>query len=333
MTGYSTVETAVANAVAAVRPTQFGADLRRYAPGIRSRDSARPSLADFELSLGLPVQRARKTMAAIATTRDPIDVSADEDYLAWVARVHRFLQAIAARAWDGIPAELRTAFFDLDELPPFAVEDYISNLRVPHPPRLSTSATAVGLSPQDLRRVTDLTDACRATAAYRAAATAAARARSERRFLARQRERLTTHRDRTQGSGSTLPDVSSSARDAADEIKQARNDFERDLAAYNELVHRCVGSWLAWAERDVELAPVDPGDFPIAVEYAKRSFQIHATTRGEYWFIKVASPFEIRLDGPLDGIYVCMGFSMFGLNEGGLTDLYGLRLKDLENAA
>ncbi len=333
MTGYSPLETALAATGEALQRTQLGNDLERFAPG--RRDGGRGGgndLAGLELSLGVPVQRTLKTMATLKGFGHRIDLSGDEDYLAWVWRLHAFARAVNAKAWQGIPAEYRTTFVDWDDVPEFAVEDYISHLREAHPPDLLTTAARIGVAPDQLRSVSELAAACRATPAYEAARSAARRARDVRHFLDRQRERYQEQRGRFVLEPLPLDESVKRIRSVMDGIVKGRNEFERALSTFNRLVNRSIGGMLSWAERHPQLPPVDPLDYPIAVEVARRSLRIHVTAPGEYWMLKTGAPFELKLNGPLDGIYFCDSYSMRIQGNEAMADLHGLRLKDLEAA-
>lgn len=333
VTGYSHLERALAATGAALQWTPLGSDLQRFAPG--RRDSGRGAgitLAGFELSLGVPVQRTVKTMATLRGGGQRVDLSGDDDYLAWVRRLHEFARAVTAKAWEGIPAEYRTAFVDWDDIPEFAVEDYISHLREAHPPNLVTTAAGVGVSSDQLRSVAKLASACRATPAYDAARSAALRARGEGHFLNRQRERYRAQRGRFVIEQRPLHESVKQVRAVMDGIVEGRNDFELALSNFNGLVNRCIGGMLAWAERYPQLPPVDPEDYPISVRVGRRTLRIYVTARGEYWTLKTGAPFELMLNGPLDGIYFCEGYSMRMQGAEAMADLHGFRLKDLEAA-
>jgi hypothetical protein len=337
MTGLSRLEASLRSAANSLRETAVGVDLARFAPGRRENGPSRPSLgiADFELSLGVPIQRTLKVMESMQRTRNWGQPSKEQaDYIAWIGRMHRFAQALAGHAWRGIPPELVVTYVDWDDLHPFAVADYISALRLAHPPSLLRAAAGVGLRHDELGSISQLIARCRGTAAYAAAGSAAHAALGDGRFLTRQRARR--HAQMTSltppGERVTLEEEIRRVRGWMDGLIEERTPFERAMAGYGELVNRSIACLLAWAERTLEVPQITETEHPIRAVTDSHRFRVHITANGHFWHLKVGGPFEVALDGPFDGIYMCVALSLHGLGNAGLADLHGIRLSDLEAA-
>jgi hypothetical protein len=337
MSGLSMLEASLSSAAHSLRRSAVGVDLAKFDPGRRENDPpfSLLRLANFELSLGVPIQRTLNVLESMQVTRNWTQASEQEtEYLAWIRRMHRFAQALAGHAWRGVAPELVVSYVDWDDLRPFAVKDYISGLRRAHPPNLVSAAAALGLGTDELAPTSNLIAQCRATAAYSRARDLAGATTADRRFLERQRARRAVQLASLtpSGQGLTLEAEVERLRGAMVRLIEQRTGFERTLAAYGELVSRVIACLFAWAERTVDVPAITESQEPISVDMESHRLRIHITSNGNYWHLKPGGPFEVALGGPLDGIYVCDALSLHGLGGATLADIHGFRLSDLEAA-
>jgi hypothetical protein len=331
------LEASIIRAGTALAQAPFGADLVRNHPSRRA-DPSGAGLADRELSAGPVVQRTVAVLNAAAITRtSPNLTDRDQRYVDWVNRVQRFLQALASELWGDIRGDIRHLFLDDDDLPPGPLStSYIPALRKPHTRPMRSVAPDILLDPTSLAPLARVWSAAHDTIVYRAAAAAATSVRREqglREKLAQTRrsyeEQLMPPRgprysDDVARWNALLRDAYSSLGPQAKYVVQA-------LRAYNRLVQAAIAATLGWAERGHPLPPLDPGNEPVSVLRDGGDLIVHLLTATEpAMLLHPSSPFEVKLQGPLDGLYLCTGIAVQIQGGAAMVDVWGYRLRELE---
>jgi hypothetical protein len=335
----SDLECSIRDTAESLRGSSFAQELRDRAPGRRLASGSGPAgigLADFELNLGIPIQRtihvleqARAASYQLRLTED------DREYVRWISVVHQFLRAVGDRFWRGIPESIRSVFFDGDNVPAFATT-FIPALRDPHPPDLRATADQVGLSTADLSRLGEVWGATRSTAAWSDAVQAASEVRKNSNVYRRIRERNRELRSRIWGrpdQPTTVGDYASWIRAAVDETFANDHPTERRLRAYNHLTQVALECLLGLLEQYPDNSVIRQLTGPIAVRHFKRDFGVRLIV-AQGSFIHPGAPFVIEANGPLDGVYQCTAFSFQGVGSThSIVDYQGRRLADLEEAS
>lgn len=324
-------EQAIVSAIEPVRSERFGQSLRRFHPNLRATRSSRmDDLANFEMGLGGPIGRTLGLVDIMRLTNTPhIRLTEDDrNYLLWVVSVHQYLQALTARWWQPISANVYAAFFDRDDAPQFAI-NYISGLRVLRCPSLIRSARLIGVERHGARAMQSLIDAAHTTNSWRDAHAAAERISADPTYCRRLLERRTRlGQELAPESGLTVEQVERRAMERIPQVLESSGEDERSLRRYNRLVQAGIASVLGWVERFADLEPITRLDEPAYVELDDGVELVHFTARVDYALLKKWTPFEVRTGEPLDGLYLCEGF-LYQFGADVMTDVHGSSLRSM----
>jgi len=341
----SSLERAVVNAGSTLSAGSFGAALRERDPGLRFGPKSGPSqLAMFELNAGPPVFRTLIVLDAADRTRRDLKLSPeDREYVRWVGYVQVALRTIADRFWGVIRPDIRLLVYDHDNTqvlhsgPP-----YVPGLRAKPGASLQTACGRVGIGETELSALAGCWHAAHSSDAYAAARGAATRIQLYDRLrhsLQTGLATLSVQAESAFGAGRTLSDVAKRLNAIADDAYEQSEPEVRVAAeairAYHELVQAILWALLGYAEQppgeDITLTTGLPR---MGVKHRWRHLeaQFTATDRDSFPFPKVSAPFRVDGRGLLDGLYICVGFAVHGLGEGGYVDLTGMLLRELERA-
>jgi hypothetical protein len=341
----SHLEEAALKAGMALRAVPFGKSMAAYDPGRRGGPGAAPSeLAGFELSAGPPVFRTLSVLdAASRTGRDLRLSDEDREYVRWIGEVQTALRSIADRFWGTIRPDVRQLVFDHDSVLIIrGGQAFIPGLRGRPGPSIHTACSRVGIGERELAALAECWHAAHSTEAYASARAADIRIRLHdglRRSLIRERAALATQADSMLLKGLTLGVVGRQlARLAADAYTRSAPDVQRaaeSIRSYNELIQAVLWTILGFSEQPREdQHPVPPGFPRVAVQHRWRHLEAHFTMplTDSMPFPKVYGPVRIDGRGPLDGIYICLGYSLREGRGQGYVDFTGLLLRELERA-
>ena len=338
----SEYEETLVSVAAALRTSKFANRLQHGAPGRRGPRSAGtqsggPShlgLAEFELSLGIPVQRTLYVLEQMKMGGYQVHLSDEErEYVQWVYAVWDFLRAVADRFWWKIPERIRSTFFDDDNAPSYATT-FIPGLRDVRPPDLRKAADAIGVSAAQIAELGKVWGRARRTPAWRTAWEAVGEIRSDATLFRRIQQRKHELREsiwRPSSSPMTVGDHAQSVRQAIRSAAAEDHPAERRLRAYNQLIQLSLSSLLGLLEDDPWNEPVAELRGMVAVSQSDREFGIRFTSQ-EVAFLHPGEPFVLLAGGPLDGVYQCTAFQWQASGQSSITDVQGRRLSDLEGS-
>jgi hypothetical protein len=298
----------------------------------------------FELNAGPPVYRTFIVLDAADRTRRDLALSAEErDYVRWVGALHIALQAIADRFWGVIRPDVRELIYDHDNVQVLhSGPAYIPGLRARPGPSLHTACSRVGIGERELSALAECWHIAHATDAYQAARDAATQIQLHDRL----RHGLRMHRDARMAEAESLFREGLLLKDAARRLNgiaegayatvdsQMRGAAE-PLRAYHELVQAVLWALLGLAEQPDGLDRTLKSGLPrMAVNHRWRHLEAQFTAMDDdsFPFPRVWAPFVVERHTPLDGLYICTGYAMHGLGEGGYIDVTGLLLRELERA-
>jgi hypothetical protein len=324
----------------------FGESMRRAHPGRRSaKDNRALGLSTFELNAGPPIYRTLVVLDAAARSRKPLELNEDDRrHVDWVGDVHSFLRAISHRFWADVRPDVRLLIFDHDNR--FLLHSgptYIPGLRDRPGPSLATSAARIGVdASQELAALAGCWHAAHRTNAYEAARLAGLEIRSNdslRRSLAARRTELEGRVDEEFREGRRLGEIAASLRQLRAEAYDGLGIDVRNAAeairAYHELVQAVIWVVLGFAEQAPDKQSMLAGGLPrVSVRHRWRSLEAQFTTaEGDTLGVPgIGAPFLVTGRGLLDGVYLCVAFSMFAMTDTATFDVTGQLLRELELA-
>lgn len=298
----------------------------------------------FELNAGPPVYRTIIVLDAARRTRRDLALSAeDRDYVDWVGTVQVALRTIADRFWGVIRPDIRLLVYDHDSVQVLhSGPAYIPGLRAKPGPSLHTACARVGIGERELSALAACWHAAHATEAYEAARSAATRIQLHDRLrqgLLAKRDARIAEAESVFREGPRLEDAARRLNRIADAAYET-NDSEiraaaEPLRAYHELLQAVLWTLLGFAEQPEGFDRTLRTGLPrMAVNHRWRHLeaQFTATDNDSFPFPKMWAPFVVEGRALLDGLYICIGYAVHGLGEGGYIDLTGLLLRELEHA-
>ena len=298
----------------------------------------------FELNAGPAVYRTFIVLDAADRTRRDLALSAEErDYVRWVGTVHVALQTIADRFWGVIRPDIRQLVFDHDNVQVLhSGPAYIPGLRAKPGPSLNTACSRVGIGERELSALAECWHAAHATDAFEAARVAATRIQLHdplRHRLRVLRDELIAEADSVFRDRLRLEDAARRLGKLADAAYESADDQTRGAAdplrAYHELVQAVLWALLGFAEQPEAFDRTLRTGLPrMAVDHRWRHLEAHFTAMDDdsFPFPSVWGPFVVQGRALLDGLYICTGYSVHGLGEGGYVDITGLLVRELERA-
>jgi hypothetical protein len=318
--------------------------MREAHPGRRSaHDKGVVSLASHELNAGPPVFRTLIVLDTIARTRQSFALSPDDQrHIASVRDLHIWLRALSDRFWGGVRADVRTLAFDYDNHfllhsgPP-----YIPGLRDRPGPAYNTTSSRIGLTEAQKASLSACWHAAHKTDAYAAASAAAARIRLHDSLRRRMVERLSVLNARAQAAYAEERPLGDIARNIGEIREAAYDDADEDvrraamqIKAFHELVQHLMWALLGFAEQEPgKIATLTVGLPRTSVRHRWRMLDAQFTTSDvdSLGFPQTGGPFQVVGRGPLDGVYVCIGFNA-ALGEALTFDVTGRLIRELERA-
>lgn len=323
------LETSILHAAQTVKAESFGQSLARFNPHRRaSRGSGGPRLADYEMGYGPPIARPIGTALLLASVGRASEMTeSDRDYLRWVADAHEYLRALLPHWWKPVRPDVYSCFFDGDDAFPIAT-DYIPQLRGKNPPSLVRAAERAGASPATTASLLNVCHAARTTAVWRDAALAAREISSDRKLYRRllgERGDLVAEMQPRQGE--TVEDARRRFKQRMSEVLSRPTAVERALRRYNLLVQGSLAAVLGFCEKLVD-DTVEEVIGAVDGERTAEGWVLHFTSSMGLPFLALNGPFEVRLGGALDGIYLCHRSTFrFGGRES--SDVWGLSMRSL----
>lgn len=318
-----------------LRARELGQRLRELHPSRRAGQASFDSLASYELNSGPAVRRTFQTLEMTKLAGQPLDLTdEDRDYVLWIGKVWRAMQRIAGFCWRPIPPHVRLLVFDQDDLGPAASHYIPASREHEYGPALAFA----GLDGADVtEKITALVEACRSTACHEHVSELVERTKSDAAFL----QRLAKKREQIVASlnfaerltiGETHRRRYSISQRCYDSAPLDIREFACSVRAYNELVNYVLFALLGFAEGH-DIIEIREGTGPIHCRCKPRLLWVHFASFDPRLSLAghPPSPFLLKVNTPLDGLYVLEGSSMRWSGRS-LVDVHARRIRELEQA-
>lgn len=310
------LEEAIVKAADLMGGTAFAESVREFNPTRSIPPGTSPDrFIELSRSLGPPVLRLLSAAELIGIARAPAEFGeAPSETVAWALRAATALRRLTCKLWAPMPEPERSVFYDEDDLPMFVGAGFVpQGRRNPAGPVLFDGLESAAV----LAAFSDLVREVRTTAAYAAASEAVERLEREPRhhqdvvrFVEQQRKQApqTANRMISEVKG----DLRSFAENFYLEAPERVAEAATAVLKHNRLVNRIVWVLLGIIESPFGLPIIATGVSSIHAVRRDNSLALHFTTEENpaLFMLHVPGPLALALDTPLDGLYVCEGYTM-----------------------
>jgi hypothetical protein len=259
-----------------------------------------------ELSFDPAIHRTFAAVTFMGLLQQEVPAEA-KSWIEWNQGALKAAQRIASKCWTGVASDFRTAFLDLDDLPPVASHSYISGLRQ-NQPGLAASRFA-GLNMDAVRdALTRMYGEIKSTETAVIARSAASLLERKPAYFAdlmsvrgRTQKRLQDH-----PTDATIAEVHDYMREVVEQAYSTFPHLEDIVASFrnhNKFVQQILWAILGTAEATVDVS-IHATMGAIIEEVVDGERQISFTVeQGEAALLRPTRPVWVELGTPLDGLY------------------------------